>query len=257
LASSREVSTARFLDSLYKRYADFGIQVVAIIENDGKHYEENLSFPVISYKNDFKPKIKNIESLLKSKNYGIMIVDPFDVIKFSSSFYRTDDIRQLAEKFAIGHISYPPFKAEKILKRGDTFPLMSVKNLKENKLIYFPYGKENIAIFLTGRCPDCVFKSFRSTYSLIEEKLINSGKDIVLVFSPKFLKEDIMHKYGDLSSDLLLAIDGIPGIEDSFNSVYFFQNEIIVAEIAENGVITNLNPLDEWIKIITFNTKIK
>jgi hypothetical protein len=86
---------------------------------------------------------------------------------------------------------------------------MSVKNLKERTITYFPYGKEAVAIFLTGRCPDCVFSNFSAAFHLMEERLRSYGKDIVLIFSSKFLEEDIIKKFNDTNSELLLAANEI------------------------------------------------
>lgn len=255
LDSSGDIRTARYLDKLYNKYNNYGLLIIGIIEKDKNSIEkfrihENINYPLLYYKNDSNLKNDAFNSLVSSQFHGIILLDSSNVIRFVSSFFRADDIRQIIEKFLFGNISYPPLEPTKSLEEGDIFPSISVKNLKDGRLEYFPCGEDTIAIILTGRCPDCVISNFKITYYLLEGRLINSKKSIALVFSSKFLEKDILQNFHDVNSEILLATDNIPGIEDPFNSIFYFQDEIIVAQLNEEGTVTALDSLDDFIKEI-------
>jgi len=251
LQTSKDIRIAKFLNILYQKYSNSDLQVIGIVDLDKYSTrkfieEERVSFPFINYKDN--PSINKIFGQLF---HTIILLDSSNTIRFIASFFTQNDIRQLIEKFIEGRISYPPFNKLEYLKEGDIYPTFRVKNLKNGNLGYFPRNNNTLAIVLTGRCPDCILEKFKTFIPLIEEILPYSNeenKEIVLIFSSKYLEKDILKVYRDVNLEILLANGSIPGIEDSYNSIYYFNTDIVVVDLDKENVISYINSLDNFIK---------
>jgi len=251
LQSSKDIRIAKFLNILYQKYSNSGLQIIGILDLDKYSTqkfieEERLSFPFINYKNN--PSINKIFGQL---SHTIILLDDSNTIRFITSFFTQNDIRQLVEKFIEGRISYPPLNKLEYLKEGDVYPTFRVKNLKNGNLGYFPRNNNTLAIVLTGRCPDCILEKFRTFIPLIEKLLPYSNeedKEIVLIFSSKFLEKDIRKMYRNVNLEILLANGSIPGIEDPYNSIYYFNTDIVIIDLNRENIISYINSLDNFIK---------
>lgn len=246
-----DLRNARFLEMLYEKTTNEKLLIMGLYMEDVKSlldykYKLRLSFHIVCYGSN-----KHIKKIFNPhrESSTLFMLDPENNLVFVSSFFNRSDIKQLVDKYIKGNMSNSLPEMVNYLEKGQIFPEIPVKNLRTHKHETFPGEKERaLAVIFTGRCPDCMISKFKGKSGSFMSVPGWSEVKVSFIFSPGFLEDDVLGNFGDFNSDLFLAIDDIPQVEDYYDSVYLTNEHVLVVELDLGGKILLIDSFDNFIR---------
>lgn len=186
----------RYLNVLHQRYASQGLKIVGVsdgTESQTKRLSEEaeIAFPLVSDEGFELHRAFRIHPA--HQHGGVIVLDRQGRIDFYTLiFLHEDELRQLAEKYALGEISYNPIEAGLAtrFKVGAPLPELSVSSIDGRK--HLMLGKAQAAdlalVIFNASCSSCQLAQFINELGSFQDKLSREHPyhRLVVVFTPNF-----------------------------------------------------------------------
>lgn len=186
----------KYLDVLHERYASRGLKIIGVF--NGSEWrtrqlndETEVGFPVIS---DEEFQLHRAAHIHPSHQHGgVVVLDRQGRIDFHTLGVPAEDqLRQLAEKYALGEVSYDPVEERLTpqFKVGAPLPELMVSSIDGRE--HFKLGGAQAAnlalVIFNANCSSCQIDQFINELGTFQNKLTreNPHRRLVVVFTPNY-----------------------------------------------------------------------
>jgi hypothetical protein len=191
-------SRLRYINNLHKRYVDRGLRVVGIYSNPQNQIESlrqgaGVDFPLIL---DDEFQLHRAFHIHPAHTHGgLTVVDNQGRIDFYTQRIPVkDQLRQLAEKYALGQINYTPSQNPLAahFKVGAPIPDLFLTSLDgDDHLVLDATHAANLALVIfTASCSSCQLKQFVNDIPLVQASLASDSRyrrhSLIVLFGPNF-----------------------------------------------------------------------
>lgn len=253
LDSPDALRNVRYLDVLFREHKDRGLRTFAIVEGDASQARpfleiSGLSYPILLDANrEWQKRLA-----LERHSSAAFFVDAEGIIRFAATEVQPDDLRQLAEKFLLGRVSYSsPQRAP--LSVGETLPSVWIEDVRRSvKTDLRDAAAGRPLIVFTARCPTCSLDAYMAAYSALEGGLSDGAPLPVLLFSSTFATGEVAesgekHK---VRARLCVALNGIPGIEDEYYMKNHISEDVLIINSKSDGRVDALGSFADFRRVM-------
>ena len=234
------IRRVRYASVLSRRYSDRGLAVLAILpgspSNLAQIATENLiSYPVVRDDGRWSARFG-----LNGHHYGLVLVNPHGEIEFASPWVSLENMRQLVEKHVMGTITYAPAYLATKVSQGAVLPPVPVLNIITGERFLLPDLGPGTVAFVSPACADCALNQYLAWYASIRRSKPNNIPK--LVFSSRFNRDELRRRAAEfgLGTNIFLAADTIPGMEDETAAHSLLGRDAVVLAIDATGTVLTI-----------------
>lgn len=188
----------KYLDILHRRYVDQGLKVVGIYNSSEDQIrtlreEARVSFSLLR---DEACQLHQAFHIPPGHSHGgLVVLDEQGRIDFFAQEIPVEDqLRQLAEKYALGEINYASAQDSIAaqFKLGAPLPLLPATRLDGKEYVVIGEAQTaNLALVVfTGQCASCQVEHFIDAVGLFQAKLVSDRRyrdhRLAVLFTPNF-----------------------------------------------------------------------
>ena len=230
-------SYVKYVDNLFKKFRTHNFIAIGIAtKNWGRKSrkfikEENIIIPIV---NDNKSRLRNSLKIGKNRE-ALIIADKDNKVLYASKIIpEYDTLRQLVEKYVVGEITYNFIadQSENLLRNIDPYSIILYNIKNKNYVNMIDVLNNNpIVVYFGANCTSCQLKSY--TEHLREfNKALNKKRNLIIIFSPYFTKEEI-NLYipdRDIRPKIYISTEQMVGIDDK-PRVLLFDEMVQIKEV--------------------------
>ena len=203
-----------YLDVLYRRHKERGLDVVAIHAGTPQRSEQikqelGLSFPVI---NDRDQQMQRQLHLFASHPHdAVLVVDDSHRVKFAQyQIPKEDEMRMIVEKYLLGNVDYSFYKPQpyEFFRQGRRMPALDLQLVGSHSVIRFESrdlaGKE-LLLFLAD-CAPCQMKNYFTHLANFEKAAGSTGSQAIALFDSNFQESDLIENARELGIHMPIYI---------------------------------------------------
>lgn len=249
-ASADSLRLAKYIEILHRRYKSANLMTVGVTKGQTTAVRTSIVDAGITYPISVGRLGANAPD---DHDTWAFLVDPDGVIRFSSDFVQSNDLRMIVERYLVGTISYNTKPGLHPLEAGDDTPDFTSARLRsevEAPGPAMPLTPVQPVVVFSARCSACSLTNALVSYVNWEK---TSTVTPTLIFSTKFTRAELEAQLKQLQPRAAAwhALEPIPGVEDPYSLDGLMSSEVIVLTNGPDGRVTQVESWADFAKRTT------